>query len=484
METSRSGDVISNQEIDIHSIKEMMENTDDLIVQNISFGYKEDTKNMDYITVMYLEGFANPNPILNILTQAEEDFTSEGPDRWVSKELSKKEKITSVKEVGEVVNQLIYGATVVLFSNQEGIAIDALDREKRAVKEPDNEVTVKGPHDGFTESLNDNIALIRFHLPTPKMKIEYTLLGSVSQQKMAIISINGSVDPHILAEVHKRIKMVELDAVLDTHYISECITDTNRTIFPLTESTERPDRIVDSLLEGRIAILVNGSPSVILVPYVFLQTFQSSEDNYWHAYLSSSLRIMRLICGLITLFLPGLFIAAVSFHHEFLPTAFLMSIAQGREPISYPVVVEVLMMETTFEILREAGVRLPRQAGQAVSIVGALVLGQAAVQAGLISSITVIVVSLTGICSFTLSAQNAGYAIGMLRFLVIIFSGFLGFIGMVFAGMLILIHLASLHSFGVPYLTPQFVNLLIRRPFPMNRKKKSAFHQMNKQTNK
>ncbi|MGS2751325.1 spore germination protein [Bacillus toyonensis] len=489
MEDNRSGHIISNEEVDIRSIKEMMQNTDDLIMKNIALGDKETTKNTHFITVLYLSNLADPTPILNKLIQLEvQDYTHCAHDKWILEELSKTVKITQVKTVEEVVDQLIYGSTVFLFSNQIGISIDSLDIEIRSVKEPDNEVTIKGPHDGFTESLKSNIALIRFHLPTPKLKVEYTFLGSVSKQKIAIVSVSDSVAPQILAQVHKRIKTVQFDAVLDSHYISEWITDNKRTIFPLTESTERPDRVVDSLIEGRIAILVNGSPWVVLVPYIFLQTFQSSEDNYWHYYISSILRVTRLFCGIITLFLSGLFIAAVSFHHEFLPTSFLMSIAQGREPISYPVIVEVLMMEVTFEILREAGVRLPRQTGQAVSIVGALVLGQAAVQAGIISPITVIVVSLTGICSFTLSAQSAGYALRTLRFLVIIFAGFLGFIGMAFAGMLILIHLASLHSFGVPYLNPfrfsQLVNLLIRRPLPMNSKKNSVFHKMNVHTNK
>ncbi|KYG36556.1 spore germination protein [Bacillus gaemokensis] len=489
MEDNRSGHIISNQEVDIRSIKAMMQNTDDLIVKNIAWGDQEDTKNTHFITVLYLANLANPTSILNRLMQIKmQNSTDFASDKYVLEKLSKTEKIIQVKTIEEVVDQLIYGFTVFLFSNQIGISIYSLDIEIRSITEPDNEVTVKGPHDGFTESLKKNIALIRFHLPTTKLKVEYTFLGSISKQKIAIVSVSDSVDPEILAQVHKRIKTIQFDAVLDSHYISEWITDNKRTVFPLTESTERPDRVVDSLIEGRIAILVNASPWAVLVPYVFLQTFHSSEDNYWHYYISSFLRITRLFCGLITLFLSGLFIAAVSFHHEFLPTAFLMSIAQGREPISYPVIVEVLMMEVTFEILREAGVRLPRQTGQAVSIVGALVLGQAAVQAGIISPVTVIVVSLTGICSFTLAAQNAGYALRMLRFVVIIFAGFLGFIGMVFVSMLILIHLASLHSFGVPYLNPfrfsQVVNLLIRRPLPMNSKKNSIFHKMNTHTNK
>ncbi|QED48223.1 spore germination protein [Cytobacillus dafuensis] len=471
------GRMISNKEGDIRSIKEVMQNTVDLIIKNIPLSEKN-SKKPHFITVLYLSNLADPTPIFDKLLQLKlENNTHYAIEENVIEEMLKIKNTTQVKTVGDVVDQLIYGATVFLFSNQIGISIDSLDIETRSIKEPDNEVTVKGPHDGFTESLQNNIGLIRFHLPTPKLKIDYLHLGKVSKQKIAIVSVTDCVDPQILAQVHQKIKNIQLDAVLDSHYLSESLTDYRQTIFPLTESTERPDRVVESLIYGRIAILVNGSPSVVLIPYVFLQTFQSSEDNYWHYFVSSILRVTRLICGLITLFLSGFFISAVSFHHEFLPTAFLLSVAQGREPIAYPVIVEVLMMEVTFEILREAGVRLPRQTGQAVSIVGALVLGQAAVQAGIISPITVIIVSLSGICSFTLTAQNAGYALRMLRFLVIFSSGFLGFIGLVFVGMLILIHLASLNSFGVPYLHPfrfsQLKDLLMRRH--MNRKKNSYF---------
>lgn len=342
----------------------------------------------------------------------------------------------------------------------------------RNIEEPSTEAVVKGPRDGFGEDIRDNTALIRRRLKTPKLKFESLQLGAFSKTEINIAYLEDIVLDGLVAEVKQRIKRVQIDGLLGSGYLEEFIEDTNKSLFSQTLSTERPDRVAASLLEGRVAILVDTTPFAIIVPVTFPMIMQAAEDYYNRFTFASFIRILRYISLNIALFLPAFYISITTFHQEMLPTQLLLSIAGVREGLPFPIFLETLTMEFVFEVLREAGVRLPRQVGPAISIVGALVIGEAAVNAGLVSPATVIVVSLTAITNFTIPTLEGANTVRMLRFPLIFLAGAFGFIGLTVGLLLILVHLCSLRSFGVPYLDPfapmQLTDLkdsLIRAPW-------------------
>jgi len=390
--------------------------------------------------------------------------------------------------IEDAVGHLVAGATVFLYpGTSSGVAVDTLGIKLRNVEEPVSESTVKGPRSGFTESMQNNIALIRFHFPSPELKVEFGTVGQLSKLSLTVLSIGGITNVELVNEVHRRLQEIPLEAVLESNYIEEWLTDNKGSLFPLIESTERPDRVIGALLNGRVAVLIQGSPFVLLLPFVFLQAFQVSEDYAWNYYIASSIRLLRLFCGMIGMILPAFYVATVTFHHELVPTPLLQSIAAAKEPVPFPAVVESFAMMIAFEIMREAGVRMPKQVGQAVSIVGALILGQAAVQAGIVSPIMVIVAALTGICTFTLPPTTMNYVIRILQFVLTLLASMLGYVGIMVGLIMLLTYLASLRSFGVSYLGPvsplhlaDLTDVLIRRPHTMSSMRPSLFRSRNR----
>lgn len=326
--------------------------------------------------------------------------------------------------------------------------------ETRAVEEPTSETVVRGPRDGFTEDIRTNTALIRRRIKSPRLKFEQLYLGTLTRTEINIAYIEGLVMENLVSEVKQRLQRIEIDGILEAGYLEEFIEDTPKSLFSLTAHTERPDRVVTGLLEGRAAIIVDTTPFVILVPVTFPQLMQAAEDYYHRFIFASFIRLLRYLSLNFALFLPAVYISVTTFHQEMLPAQFLLSIAGIREGLPFPIFVETLTMEFVFEVLREAGVRLPKQFGQAVSIVGALVIGEAAVNAGLVSPATVIVVSLTAITNFTIPTIEGANAIRLLRFPLMFLAGAFGFIGVSVGLLLVLVHLCSLRSFGVPYLNP------------------------------
>jgi len=250
------------------------------------------------------------------------------------------------------------------------------------------------------------------------------------------------------------LQRIRIDGILESGYIEQLIEDQTFTTFPTVYHTERPDSVAANLLEGRIAIFVEGTPFVLIAPTVFIQFFQAVEDYYARFDIATALRFLRVLVFFISLVAPSVYIAATTFHQEMIPTQLVIAIAAQRESVPFPAFVEALMMEVTFEILREAGVRLPRAVGQAVSIVGALVIGQAAVEAGFVSSAMVIVVSITAIASFATPSFAIAISARLIRFLLMVLAALFGFYGILIGIVLMTLHLCSLRSFGVPYMSP------------------------------
>lgn len=364
-------------------------------------------------------------------------------------------QMQAVTTVGNLIGLVLRGqAAFVLDGVPGGVALNYRNWPSRQLDEPKTEPVVRGPKEGFTEDLRVNRALLRRRLMSPDLEIETLQLGRYTQSEVAVYHLSTTVMPGLMDELRSRLSRIELDGVLESGYLEEFIEDAPFSPFSQIQNTERPDVVVAGLLEGRAAIMVDGSPSVLLVPTTFFHLMQANEDFYERFAITTLIRLIRYGLLVTALVLPALYVAITTYHQEMIPTNLLITLAAAREGIPFPAVMEALTMEMAFEALREAGLRLPRQVGQAVSIVGALVIGQAAVQAGLVSAPMVIVVALTGIASFTAPRYNAATALRLLRFPLMVAGATLGLFGVVCGLVGIAIHLAGLRSFGVPYFSP------------------------------
>ncbi len=380
--------------------------------------------------------------------------TGAGAFKLIKEQLLPYYQVLETGSLGRVIDAVLAGNTVLLVDGHARALInDVKGWEMRSITESQTEIVIRGPREAFIESIRVNTSLLRRKIKNPHLKIETLKLGRVTKTDVAVAYIKGIANEKLVAEVKERLSRIEIDAVLETGYIEELIGDSPRSPFPTVGHTERPDKVAAQLLEGRAAILVDGTPYVLTVPFLFIESLQSPEDYYERWLVSSAVRLARLVLLLVSLVLPSFYIVVVTYHHELLPTPLLLSLAAQREAIPYPALFEVLLMEISFEILREAGVRLPRQVGQALSIVGVLIIGQAAVDAGLVAAATVIAVGLTGLASFT-TYYSFGLAVRFLRFPLLVLAGVLGLYGLLCGLLAILVHLAALRSFGVPYLSP------------------------------
>ncbi|MEK3719916.1 spore germination protein [Paenibacillus sp. FSL H8-0034] len=345
-------------------------------------------------------------------------------------------------------------AGLIVEGNNQALLMGIRGMEKRSINEPETESVIRGPREGFVENIRTNTSMIRRKLKTPHLKMKPMTIGRESNTSIVITYMDDIADPEIVKEVLRRLEKIDIDAVLESGYIEEFIQDSAYSPFPQLQYTERPDTVAAALLQGKVGIIVDGTPFVLIVPFVFTDILQSNEDYYERFQISSLIRILRYMFMVLSLLTPGLYVAITTFHQDLIPTSLLLSIAAAREAIPFPAVVEALIMEITFEGLREAGIRLPKTIGSAVSILGALVVGQAAVQAGIVSAPMVIVVSLTGIASFTIPRFNGAIAIRMLRFPIIIAASIFGMYGILITVLIIIGHMANLRSFGIPYLSP------------------------------
>ncbi|MDF2649241.1 MAG: GerA spore germination protein [Paenibacillus sp.] len=366
--------------------------------------------------------------------------------------------VSSTKKLSnfeDIVSHILKGNVAILADGENtALLADISKFETRAIEEPFNEAAIRGSKEGFTESLRINTTMLRRILATPRLKFESLKLGTVSQTDVLIAYIEGTVSIPVLNEVRKRINRIQIDAILESGYIEESIEETQLSPFPQMMVTERPDVVAAGLLNGRVAILLNGDSCTLVVPMTFWEGLQAPDDYYERFLFTTLIRWIRYFFALFCVLVPSVYIALTNFHPEMVPQKLMLTIATLREKSPLPTVIEVFMMEIMFEGLREAGIRLPKQIGPLVSIVGALVIGEAAVRAGIISAPIVIVVSAAGIASFIIPRYRFGYALRMLRFPLLILSGLFGLFGLAIGIFAILIHLIQLSPFGTPYLTP------------------------------
>lgn len=363
--------------------------------------------------------------------------------------------IDEVLTIGEIEDALLNGNTIFLLDGDDkALNMATTGWKERNIAQPVIEKVIRGPMEGFTENIYTNTALIRRKIKSSKLKFEEYVVGRQTRTKVDVGYLEGVVDEKIVEEVKKRIEKLDVDSILEGGYLEELIEDTSFTVFPQIQHTERPDKVAGNILEGRVAILVDGTPFVLIAPAVFIQFFQSCDDYYERYPVATAVRIIRFIFFGISLFLPGFYVATILYDKELIPTPLLISILEAAHKVPFPIFVEALIMEITFEALREAGLRIPIPAGQTIGIVGALVIGEAAVRAGIVSPIMVIVISITAVASFGIPSYDMGYTIRILRFVILLLGALLGLYGIMLVILVLLIHMVSLKSFGVDYLSP------------------------------
>ncbi len=327
-------------------------------------------------------------------------------------------------------------------------------QKDRPINEAPSEGTLRGPRDGFLEDIQVNRGLIRRRIKSPKLKFEKMTIGTLTQTQVNIVYLEGLALVGLIQEMKQRLERIKIDGIIESGYIEEFIEDTPYSLFPQVIVTERPDRVAAALLNGRVALLMDTTPFVLIVPAAFIRMLEGADDNYVRFPFANFARNLRFITLNIAMILPAFYIAVSTFHLEMLPTKILISLAGVREGLPFPVLIEILFMETVFEFITEAGIRLPKAVGSAISIVGALVIGDMAVNAGFVSSVTVIVVALTAISTLTIPAVEASHTIRLIRFPLMLLAAVFGFLGIAVGLLFVLIHLCSLRSFGVPYLDP------------------------------
>lgn len=362
---------------------------------------------------------------------------------------------TRTKEWEVVLSYLLSGDGIFILDGiDEVLVIKSRKWPSRSIEEPQTEALVRGPRVGFTESVYTNISLLRRHIKEADLIIKPYTIGTRSNQSLCVVYIKDIVNPKLVAEVKRRIESLDIDFAPESGTIEQWIEDSSLSPFPQIINTERPDKVTAALLQGKVAIILDGTPFVLILPFTFVALLHSPEDYYERWIIGSLIRLLRLAAIFITLFLPALYIAILSFHPGMIPFKLVFTIAASREGVPFPAIIEAMLMEVTLELLREAGIRLPKPIGQTIGIVGGLVIGEAAVQAGIVSPIMVIIVALTAISSFAIPSYSAGISFRMLRFFLMITASFFGLYGIVMAFIVICIHLMRLQSFGIPYLTP------------------------------
>lgn len=372
-----------------------------------------------------------------------------------------KDKILTVSDVREVVkldeavNAMLSGDTIMFIDELQSCYVIATRAwPARGVSEPSGETVVRGSREGFTETIRFNTALVRRRIRDTRLKIKSKSIGVRSKTDVAIMYISDIVNTKVLQEVLDRIDTINIDAILDSGYVEQLIEDNIWSPFPQVQSTERPDVVAAALYEGRIAILVDNSPFAIIVPVTLPALFQSPDDYYQRWLHTSFIRIVRLLAIGTSLILPALYVAVTSFHTSIIPTKLAYSIAAAREGVPFPSFVETIIMEFSLALLVEAVIRLPKPIGATIGIVGGLIIGQAAVTAGIVSPIMIIIVSLTSISSFLTPNYEVTTAFAIIRFLLIVAAAIIGLYGIMLGFIVLLIHLVRLESFGVPYLSP------------------------------
>lgn len=432
---------------------------------------------MVFIDGMVDRKVINDNILQPLMLLSNLDIKGDGGNiaEYVRSHILPHNQIREVREHKKVIEEVNFGGCGVYIDGMDSaFAADVKGWEHRSVDRPNTELVIRGPQEGFTESLRVNTALVRKRLRDEKLVAENLEMGARSKTPGSLLYIKDIANDSLVTEVKRRLKNIKVDYILDTGELEQFIEDSTFLPSPQLIATERPDRAASALSDGRVVLIMNGSPFALIMPVTHTDLFHSPEDTYIRFPYANLMRFIRLIGLFSSLLLPGIYLAITNFHHEMIPTDLLLAIEASRERVPFPSVVEILIMEVAFELIREAGIRIPGPIGPTLGIIGALILGQAAVAANIVSPILIIIVAVTGIGSFSLPNFSLAFAYRVLRFGYIFLGAMAGLLGIT-AGLFIhLIWLVGTKSFGVPFFAPYgpktargFVDQLTKMPIWM-----------------
>ncbi|GAB3800396.1 spore germination protein [Virgibacillus kimchii] len=477
-EEAYTGEFDKSLDENLNNLKKMLDEPDDLVVRELSLGENKQRYALVNIDGLVDKQLVHTDIVKNLQILAKKNELPEDVSKLVD-EL--KNNIISVTEIEKA--QLWDDMTIALLSGSTVLFIDGVVEvlimptpgwETRSIDEPESESLIRGPRDGFIENLQTNLMLIRRQINDPNLRFKSHRIGRRAKKKLVVTYMEGIVNPKLLKEVNRRLETIDTDSALESGTIEHWIQDSFLTPFPVTDSTERPDKVASAILYGKIAILLDGTPYVLVLPTTLGNLLQSPEDYYERWQIGTLLRILRYFAAFIALFAPSLYIALISYHQGMIPSDLAFSIAATRQGVPFPAFIEALLMAVTMELLREAGARLPQTIGQTIGIVGGLVIGEAAVTAGMVSPVMVIVVAITAIASFSFPSYSTAIAFRMLRFGFMFAAAFLGLYGIVLVYIMVNIHIVNLKSLGVPYSSPfapgflrDWKDLILRVPDPL-----------------
>lgn len=404
--------------------------------------------------LMFFDGMSSSDAISLSVIMPVEKFpldVSKDITEQIKEDILSAAQIKDAKDDHDIITSVEYGEILLIGEGLENpIIIDLKGFVTRGVQEPDIDKTIFGPREGFTEIIMQNISMLRRRITSNNFCVKFIETGKQTNTKICVCYVNGIVNKRLVNDLISRIENINIDGVLDSNYIAELVCEKKYSLFNTVGIYERPDICVSKLLEGRAVVLVDGSPIALTVPYLFVENFQQNEDYYINFSFSYLNRLLRVVSFFITTCFPAIYLALVTFHPKMIPTPLLLSISAAREHVPFPTVIEIIMMLCVFEILRETGIRMSSNIGQAFSIVGALVLGQSAVEAKIVSAPIIIVVAVSGICS--LMIPRLLYTAAIMRLSLVFAAYAFGLYGFLFGIMFYFIHLSSLDSFGVPYM--------------------------------
>ncbi len=411
------------------------------------------------IAVITCEGMASTDTLAQLVYEKLNDVgnTEKLPPEKIMERLFKDYLIAAeqleIKNIGDLTLKMQSGFAIVLVEGCDlGIAIGIQGYAARGVDEPSGELNVRGSREGFVEVIRKNMALIRRRIKSPTLVFEMSVIGERSNTDICLCYLSDKVSPKLLEDVKKRLKSVKLNTILESGYIQPFFEGEGGWFFSECGTCERPDSFAAKLYEGRVGILVDGTPFALTVPYLFIENFQTLDDYTQKPFYAAFIRLVRLAAYFITLFLPGAYVAVASYNPEMLPSSLILNLAAAEQTAPYSLMAECLLIHFMYEILREAGIRLPRPIGHAIGVVGGIVIGDITVNAGLVGAPMVLIVALSGLCSFVVPALYERTVV--LRFIYILAGGIFGLYGLLLAAGVIIIKMCSLNTYGVPYMAP------------------------------
>ncbi|WP_179884744.1 spore germination protein [Bacillus sp. AFS015802] len=422
--------------------QESLFHTDDLHIRDLTFNDKK-------MTVVFLDSVIDNKSLQTYIIQPLLEKES-----GTIKDTVSSNSVKETSQLEEALAALVDGHCVILMEDSEWMTFISMPKILLNRYEPVNEKVIRGSHQGFSENISENIHLIRERISSPKLTVKYSSVGNTTRTKYSLVYLSHLTNPEIVNTIQDRISYIDTDSIQSPGYFEEFLEDNSFSPFPQFLNTERPDRVAGNLMEGRVALVMEGSPTVLICPVNFFSFFQTTEDYNNRSLIGSFIRFIRLISFIATLCLPAFYIAVISYNYEIIPVEIIFSIKSSLEYVPFPPLIEAAIMQLTLELLREAAIRLPNPIAQTIGVVGGLVIGTAVVEANLVSNTMVIVVAITAIASFVIPSNELSTSVRILGFPLMIFAALFGVLGIVIGLMLLFIHMCKLKSLGHYYLYP------------------------------